>query len=95
MRRFRAAIVFALLTCGGCASQPTWVNPAVPQDRRSADLAQCRREAEDDMGPGAATAPGDEHSGNPMALVDRTNTAKRFEGLVGSCMQDKGYHRAD
>lgn len=92
MRRF-APLLLSLPILAGCAGQSGWVNPALSSDRSSGDLNACRRDAEETLGPSAYVDPGDERSGNPMKLVDRTQNAQRFEALVGSCMAEKGYHR--
>lgn len=93
MRRFAPLLLSLPILCG-CAGSPGWVNPAVPQERWSADLGACRHEAEDSLGPSAFVDPGNERTSNPMQMVDQTRNAKRFEALVGACMADKGYRRA-
>ena len=65
----------------------------MPQDRWEADLGACRRDAEGQFGPGATLPPGQERTGDPMTLVDRTQTAERFDFLVAGCMRAKGYRR--
>ncbi len=88
----RSCLLASLLA--GCVGGPAWVNPALPKERWDADLAGCRREAEDMLGPGAYVEPGEDRSGNPMKLVDRTQNAKKFETLVGQCMMAQGYRPA-
>jgi hypothetical protein len=93
MRLF-APLLMVLPILAGCAGGPNWVNPALPRDRLSGDLSECRAEAEEMLGPSAYTDPGNERTGNPMTLVDQTQNAKRFEYLVAACMAEKGYRRA-
>lgn len=88
---FTIPCLFLLAACTGGAA---WVNPALPKEQWGRDLAECRDEAEDMMGPRAAIDPDDARSGNPMKLVDRTETAQKFETLVGNCMRAKGYRPA-
>jgi hypothetical protein len=80
-----------LLLLVACASSPTWTNPDVPKARWSADLSACRRMADDQLGPEAYVTPGDERTGDPMKLADRTRNTKHFEAAVADCMEAKGY----
>ncbi|WP_146002853.1 hypothetical protein [Telmatospirillum siberiense] len=93
MRRF-PPFLLSLPILAGCAGSPGWVNPALPQQRWDADLAVCRHEAEDSLGPSAYVEPGTERTSNPMQMVDQARNAKRYDALIGACMTDKGYHRA-
>ncbi len=93
MRHF-ALLLLSLPILAGCAGSPGWVNPALPQDRWSADWSACRREAEESLGPSAYVDPGNERTSNPMQMADQARNAKRFDALVAACMTDKGYHRA-
>ena len=88
----RLLVLLAMLfTLAACAGSSVWTNPSVPRQQWSADLAACRRQADQDLGPGAYIPPGDERNSSPMTMVDRTGNAKRFDALVGNCMIDKGY----
>lgn len=93
MRRFLPLLSIVPILAG-CAGSPGWVNPAVPQSRWDADLAACRSEAEDVLGPSAYVEPGSERTSNPMQMADQARNAKRYEALIAACMADKGYHRA-
>jgi hypothetical protein len=94
MRRFTFLLAAGwTIALAGCAGSTGWVNPSVPQDRWGADLSACRRDAEDEFGPGAYLPPGQERTSSPMTLVDRTRTTERFDSLVAECMQAKGYRR--
>lgn len=92
--RVAAPSFLLVLLLTACSGGGNWVNPALPKDRADSDLARCRAEAEDSMGPAAYLPPGEERTGNPMTLVDRTNNAKKFESLVGRCMAGLGYRQA-
>ena len=84
---------FACLALAACAAAPEWVNPELPAARQGADLVACRRLADREVAPGAATEPGAERSSDPMKMVDRMDTGRRFEALVADCMADRGYRR--
>jgi hypothetical protein len=90
MRRF-ALLLIGLPILAGCAGDSGWTNPKLPKDQADTDLSACRGKAENELGPSAYIAPGDERTSNPMKMVDQTNNAKLFETLVASCMAAKGY----
>lgn len=85
--------MFACLELAACAAAPGWINPELPAARQGADLTACRRMADRDIGPGAASDPGPDRSGDPMKMVDRMETGRRYDSLVADCMADLGYHR--
>jgi len=84
----------ACLALAACAAAPEWVNPELPAVRQGSDLTACRRLADREIAPGAATEPGAERSSDPMKMFDRIDTGRRFDSLVADCMTDRGYHRA-
>ncbi len=88
-----AALSLTLLTLAACSDDPVWTNADVPRARWGADLTACRRQADDAVGARSFADTGDERTGNPMTLVDRTDDRRRFDAYVSSCMQDLGYHR--
>ncbi|MTJ79866.1 MAG: hypothetical protein F8N37_02430 [Telmatospirillum sp.] len=88
---FPAALSLFLLA--GCAAGTGWVNPLLPKEQAATDLRDCRRSADDALGPSAYVPAGEDRTGNPMTLVDRTDNARRHEALVASCMASKGYRR--
>ena len=90
-------LIFSLsLLAGLCACTDTsrWIGTQLPPEQRTTDLARCRREAEEALGPNAATDPGPISRGDPMALVDRTRTLDQFEAIVAACMTEQGYRRS-
>lgn len=83
-----------LLALAGCAG-PTWKNPALPPGQASIDEHECRRSAEEDMGPHVYFPPGSDELDTPMQMVDRAEERQHFAALVADCMERKGYRRAD
>jgi hypothetical protein len=92
MRRL-LPVLAVLAGLAACAGDTGWVNPLLPKDQADTDLAACRRQAEDSLGPSAYMAPGEERTGDPMKLADQARNGKRFDALVASCMAAKGYRR--
>lgn len=84
----------AFLGLAACAASPQWINPERSAARQGADLTACRRQADRDIGPGAASEPGGDRSGNPMKLVEGVENGRRYEALVADCMEGLGYRRA-
>lgn len=93
MRRLLQSLLLPLIL-SGCAGSPGWTNAGLPRDRWAPDFAECRNEAEEILGPGAFVEPGTERASNPMQMVDQAQNAKRYDAMVGSCMMEKGYRRA-
>lgn len=82
-----------LLLIAGCAGSPGWVNPDVPKERWSRDLAACRRDADATLGVGDRYEP-DDRSSMPGRMLDREDTRRRFDSHVRACMEAGGYRRA-
>jgi hypothetical protein len=94
MYRLRLLLLFVPLSVlAACASDPAWVNPAVPKDQWSRDLRACRRAADQEVGRGNDVAP-DDRSSNPMRLAEQADVRKQFDSSVAGCMEDRGYHPA-
>ncbi len=92
-QRFRHLPILLLLAA--CSQSGGWKNPSLPPGQAQADERVCRREAEEDMGPQAYSAPGSEKYDTPMQMVDRSEQRAHFATLVADCMERKGYRRAD
>lgn len=90
-RLFAIALLAALVA--GCSSAASWHNPSYTPAQRDADLTDCRRSAESDMGAQANTAPGSDKFDSPMQMVDRSDMRSHFSALVADCMERKGYTR--
>jgi outer membrane PBP1 activator LpoA protein len=71
-----------LLACllAACASQSN--------SRRAADLASCRRNADQTMGPVSSIDPSDEHNPSPMAMARREELRGQYDSLVQDCMTE-------
>ncbi len=91
-RRLVIPFLAAMVACSG---SPDWKNPDKPRAQWDADLADCRRESERDMGPGAGIAPGSEAAEreDPMQIAKDSSVRSRFDSLVADCMDRKGYVR--
>ena len=61
--------------------------PQAPKSRFEADLASCRRNADDTLGP-ASIDPTQEHNPSPMALVDREQLRGQYDNMVDHCMKE-------
>ena len=77
--RFLAFLVIATVLTG-CA-------PSHPASRQEADLASCRRTADETMGP-VSIDPADEHNPRPMAMARRENLRSQYDGIVQDCMAE-------
>jgi len=78
MMRFVPVLLVACLLAA-CASQPN--------SRRAADLAACRRNADQAMGP-VSIDPSDEHNPSPMAMARREELRGTYDSLVQDCMTE-------
>lgn len=89
MRRLFLAVM--LLGLGACTQRAVpWVNPALPVERASTDLADCRRWADDRIDPGrVAEEPLSQAS--PLRTAERSEARRRIDTLVAACMRSKGY----
>lgn len=94
MRSAAPLLLLLLPLMAACAGDPRWVNPSLPKEHMSSDLADCRHLADREFGRSPLSDAGTERTGDPMKLVDRTQDQKRFNALVGMCMEDKGYQPA-
>ena len=78
MRLFPVLLSACLLAA--CTSQ-------APKSRYEADLASCRRNADDTLGP-ASIDPAQEHNPSPMALADREHLRGKYDQMVDQCMKE-------
>jgi hypothetical protein len=78
MRLFPVLLSVCLLA--GCA-------PSHPASRQEADLAACRRTADETLGP-SSIDPADEHNPRPMAMARRENLRSQYDGIVQDCMTE-------
>lgn len=78
MRHFPFLLVACVLA--GCA-------PSHPGSRQEADLAACRRTADETLGP-ASIDPADEHNPSPMAMARRETLRSQYDGIVKDCMAE-------
>lgn len=76
-----ALVLLPVCLLAACASQ-------APKSRYETDLAACRRNAEQTMGPGASIDPMQEHNPSPMALADREEMRGHYDSLVDHCMKE-------
>jgi len=60
--------------------------PAALTGNHDRDLANCRRDADREMGPESAIDPADDFTANPMVLARREQLRNRYQTLVDQCM---------
>lgn len=85
--------LLGLVGLAGCAPRdPGWVAVEGPSDRAAADLAACRRWADDRLDPDRSAE--DRLSGSPFAAEDRSKLRRQINALVAACMQERGYKPA-
>ena len=61
--------------------------PSKPTSRHDVDLAACRKNTDQTMGP-AGIEPGDEHNANPMAMARREEMRGQYDHMVDDCMKE-------
>ncbi|GEM_PF-5881973 len=61
--------------------------PSKPTTRHDVDLAACRKNADETMGP-VSIDPADEHNPSPMALAQRENLRGQYDHMVDDCMRE-------
>lgn len=102
-------IIAAGLSLASCAgSSGGWYQPVKNERLTKMDYAACQARAEETTlelsrsdRPGYGVLDGNRpgpfnpRDDDPMALVDRSGTAKVYEALVASCMVEKGYQQPD
>ena len=79
MMRLSLVLLSACLLAA-CTSQP--------KTRYDSDLASCRRNADQTMGPTASIDPANEHNPSPMALADREHLRGEYDSMVDNCMKE-------
>jgi len=72
-------VLLSACLLAACTSQP--------KTRYDSDLAACRRNAEQAMGP-VSIDPADEHNPSPMALARREELRGTYNNLVSDCMTE-------
>ena len=72
-------VLLSVCLLAACTSQP--------RTRYDNDLASCRRNADDTLGP-ASIDPGTEHNPSPMALADREHLRGQYDSMVDHCMKE-------
>ena len=73
-------VLLSLCLLAGCA-------PSHPASRHEADLAACRRNADETMGP-ASIDPADEHNPSPMTMARREQLRGQYDNMVQDCMAE-------
>lgn len=73
-------VLLPVFLLAACASQQ-------PKSRYENDLAACRHNADDTLGP-ASIDPSQEHNPSPMALADREQLRGQYDSLVDHCMKE-------
>lgn len=73
-------VVLSACLLAACTSQ-------APKSRYDADLASCRHNADDTLGP-ASIDPTQEHNPSPMALADREQLRGQYDSMVDHCMKE-------
>ena len=61
--------------------------PSKPATRYDADLAACRKNADQTMGP-VSIDPADGHNPSPMAMARREELRGQYDHMVGDCMKE-------
>ena len=78
MRLLSLVLLAGLLA--GCA-------PSHPASRHEADLAACRRNADETMGP-VSIDPADERNPSPMTMARREQLRGQYDNMVQDCMAE-------
>jgi len=73
-------VVLSVCLLSACA-------PSKPTTRHDVDLAACRKNADQSMGPDSID-PADEHNPNPMAMARREELRGQYDHMVDDCMRE-------
>jgi hypothetical protein len=61
--------------------------PSKPTTRHDVDLAACRKNADEQLGP-ESIDPADEHNPSPMAMAHREELRGQYDHMVDDCMKE-------